>query len=143
MKKDILFIVVIGCGRLGAYLANRLSGQGCSVVVIDQHQAAFDGLTVEFGGFRVEGDCTEVAVLKQAKIERADIVVATTNEDNINLMVAQIARQVFKVPRVIARVYQPERETVYRVMGIETICPTTLAGEHLLGFIRSNPSHSE
>lgn len=139
MTKQMLFAVVVGCGRLGAYLANSLSGQGHSVVVIDHNPAAFEALTVEFGGFRVEGDTTELAILNQSKIERADILIATTNKDNINLMVAQIAQRIYKVPRVIARVYQPEREKVYRVMGIETICPTTLAGESLLSFVHGNP----
>ena len=124
-----LFIVIIGCGRSGAYLANRMSRDGHSLVVIDTNSEAFDNLSVAFSGFKVEGDATELAVLRQAKIDRADLVIASATDDNINLMVAQIAKKVFHIPRVIARVFQPDRENVYQALGIDTLCPTTLFGD--------------
>jgi len=85
-----LFIVIVGCGRLGSHLANQLSRAGHGVVVIDTNEHAFGNLSPEYSGFRVEGDATELAVLKQAKVNKADLVVATTRADNINLMVAQV-----------------------------------------------------
>jgi trk system potassium uptake protein len=124
-----LHIYVIGCGKLGSYLANRFSHGGHSVVVIDENNKSFEKLSVHFSGFRIEGDATELQVLKQAKVDKADLLLATTDDDNINLMVAQVARKIFKVPRVMARVYIPGRENIYREMGVDTICPTTVIGD--------------
>ncbi len=127
-----LFIVIVGCGRLGSHLANRLSREGHSVVTIDIDESAFSALSAEYSGFRLEGDATEFAVMKQAKADKADLVIATTCEDNMNLMVAQVAKKIFHVPKVIARVFDPNREKIYSTLGIETICPTLIAGDILL-----------
>jgi trk system potassium uptake protein len=123
------YIVIVGCGRLGGLLANRLSGAGHSLVVIDRRELAFDQLTTEFSGFRIVGDATELRVLQQAQVERADYLFATTTGDNVNLMVAQVARVVFNVPHVVARVFDPRREGIYREFGIDTISPTKLSAE--------------
>jgi trk system potassium uptake protein TrkA len=101
-------------------------------VVIDQKEVAFDNLSAEFSGFRLVGDAAELAVLYQAKADKADCFLATTQHDNINLMVAQVAKVVFKVPRVMARIFNPAREPVYRQFGIETISPTKLSAELFL-----------
>jgi trk system potassium uptake protein TrkA len=130
--KDSLFIVIVGCGRLGSYLANHLSHVGHSVVVIDRDEATFEDLSPNFSGFRVEGDATQMAVLKEAKLKDADVFFATTHDDNVNLMVAQVALKVFNVPHVLARVFDPKREQVYAQLGIQTICPTSVAAEMFL-----------
>jgi trk system potassium uptake protein TrkA len=122
-----LFIIVVGCGRLGAYLANKLSNEGASVVAVDSDEKAFEALTGEYSGFRVEGDATEFAVLKQARMDQADIVIGATHDDNVNLMVAQIAQNVFRVPKVIVRVFEPRRVELCSALGIECVCPTSLA----------------
>ena len=127
--KNSLFIVIVGCGRLGSGLANQLSRIGHSVVVIDSDEDTFEGLSSDFSGFRIVGDATQLAVLKQAKLKDADIFFATTHGDNVNLMVAQVARKLFNVPQVLARVFDPRREQVYNQLGIETICPTSVAAE--------------
>ncbi|RJP79769.1 MAG: TrkA family potassium uptake protein [Desulfobacteraceae bacterium] len=127
--KNSLYIVIVGCGRLGSYLANQLSRVGHSVVVIDANEETFDDLSPGFSGFRVVGDATQIAVLKEAKLKQADVLFATTHEDNVNLMVAQIARKLFNVAHVLARVFDPRREQVYDQLGIETICPTSVAAE--------------
>jgi trk system potassium uptake protein TrkA len=127
-----LFIVIVGCGRLGSHLANRLSRAGHSVVVIDRDEQAFGNLSGEYSGFRVEGDATELAVLKQAKVDQADMVIAATRDDNVNLMVTQVARAAFAVSRVLARVFEPARKPVYHRLGIESICPTSVAAELFL-----------
>ncbi len=127
--KNSLYIVIVGCGRLGSGLANQLSRIGHSVVVIDSDEDTFEGLSSDFSGFRIVGDATQLAVLKQAKLKDADIFFATTHGDNVNLMVAQVARKLFNVPQVLARVFDPRREQVYNQLGIETICPTSLASE--------------
>ncbi|MGD9825358.1 potassium channel family protein [Desulfobacter sp.] len=125
--KNSKYIVVVGCGRLGSLLANRLSRDGNSVVVIDRVETTLDDLSPDFSGFRINGDATHMAVLKAAKLKRADVLIATTHEDNVNLMVAQVAQKVFRVPHVLARVFDPRREEVYAQLGIDTICPTSVA----------------
>lgn len=126
------YLIVVGCGRLGSLLANRLSGLGGSVVVIDREDASFENLSPEFSGFRVTGDAAELAVLRQARIDKAECLLAITSHDNVNLMVAQVAQTVFDVPQVMARVNDPSREAVYREFGIETICPTNLSAAAFL-----------
>jgi len=135
-----LFIVIVGCGRLGSRLANELSRSGHGVVVIDTDEQAFGKLSPEYSGFRIEGDATELAVLKQAKTDKADLVIATTRRDNINLMVAQVAKAAFGVPRVLARVFEPRRQAVYQRLGVETICPTSVAADLFLRSIAKEVS---
>jgi trk system potassium uptake protein TrkA len=124
--------VIVGCGRLGSLLANQLSRDGNSVVVIDRNEITFNDLSSDFSGFRVSGDATQMAVLKAAKLNKADVLIATTHDDNVNLMVAQVARKIFSVPHVLARVFDPKREEVYAQLGIDTICPTSVAAEMFL-----------
>jgi trk system potassium uptake protein TrkA len=131
------YIIIVGCGRLGALLANRLSSIGHSVIVVDPNEAAFEKLTAEFSGFRVVGDAAELAVLLQAGIDRADCLLAVTPYDNVNLMTAQVAKTVFNVPKAIARVFDPSREPIYREFGIETICPTVLSAERFLDTLQA------
>ncbi|MEW5735883.1 MAG: TrkA family potassium uptake protein [Thermodesulfobacteriota bacterium] len=124
---ESLYIVIVGCGRLGSDLANRTSSAGHSVVVLDRAPEAFGNLSQDFSGFTVEGDATELRVLKQARMGKADVVFAATHDDNVNLMVAQVAGRIFAVQKVLARVFDPRREQVYGQLGIETICPTSVA----------------
>jgi len=131
-KSESKYVLVVGCGRLGANIASQLSRQGHSVVVIDSNEAKFSSLAVEFGGFRLEGDATEVAVLRQAKADRADSLIAVTADDNVNLTVAQMGRHVFGIAEVFARVSNPERAAMSEELGVEAVCPLTLASEDLL-----------
>jgi trk system potassium uptake protein TrkA len=133
------YVIIIGCGRLGSMLANQLSSLGSSVVVIDREESAFGNLSTEFSGFLVTGDAAELDVLRRARIDQADCLLAITQYDNVNLMVAQVAQTIFQVPKVIARVYHPEREGVYGQFGIETICPTRLSAEALLSAVGNQP----
>jgi trk system potassium uptake protein TrkA len=135
-----LYIVIVGCGRLGSHLANQLSRVGHSVVVIDKNEDTFNELSPAFSGFRVLGDATQMAVLKEAKLKQADVFFATTHGDNVNLMVAQVARKLFHVTHVLARVFDPKREQVYDQLGIETICPTSVAAEMFLMAVASGQS---
>jgi len=132
MSSENLFIFIVGCGRLGSFLANRLSSKGHSVVVIDIRDSAFDALSAEFSGFRMVGDATEFTVLKEAKIKEADVFIATTRDDNVNLMVSQIAKNIFHVPKVMARIFDPKRESIYKDFDIEAISPTLIAVELFL-----------
>ncbi|WP_202707614.1 potassium channel family protein [Sporosalibacterium faouarense] len=121
------YIIIVGCGRLGANLASLLSKARKSIVVIDNDRDAFNRLSDEFSGFTIEADATEEAALLEAKIERADVVVATTNDDNTNIMIAQIAKSIYNVDKVVARLFEPSRQKVYEELDIETICPTELS----------------
>lgn len=129
MARQSKYIIIVGCGRLGGALANALSAAGHELVVIDRRPLAFDKLSSEFSGFKIIGDAAEADVLREAKIERADYVFATTTEDNTNLMVAQVARYIFNVNRVVARVFDPAREALYKEFDIETISPTKLTAD--------------
>ena len=131
------YIVIVGCGRLGSILACRLSSQGNSVVVIDPYESSFTNLSSEFSGFQITGDASELAVLRSAKAEQADCLLAVTDKDNINLMVAQIAKNVFQTPTVLARVFDPAREKIYRDFGIATISPTKLSADAFLANLSS------
>jgi trk system potassium uptake protein TrkA len=138
-----LFIIVVGCGRLGSYVADKLSVAGAGVVVVDNEERAFESLSTEFGGFKVEGDATEFAVLKQARIEKADVVIGATHDDNVNMMIAQIARKVFHVPRAIARVREPRRVHLCRALAIDSICPTAIAGDLVLQTLAAAPEKGQ
>ena len=131
MKKS-KYVIVVGCGRLGALLADHLSRQGHSVVAVDRDESVFEELSPEFTGFKLQGDASRVSVLRQAKIEKADIVIATTRNDNVNLMVVQMAKNIFNVPRVLARLYDPKREEMYGDMAIEMVCPVRVASERFI-----------
>jgi trk system potassium uptake protein TrkA len=127
--------IVVGCGRLGGALANQLSAQGHEIVVIDRREAAFDKLSVDFSGFKILGNAVEPHILLQANIDTAEVLLATTTRDSTNLMVAQVAQQIFGVPRVVARVFDPAREAMYREFGIETISPTKLSAQAFVSLL--------
>jgi trk system potassium uptake protein TrkA len=129
------YVIIIGCGRLGALLANRLSIKGNSMVVVDNVADNFSQLGSDFSGFTIEGDATEVSVLRKSGIEKANMLLAVTNNDNINLMIAQIAKEIYHVPDVVARVYDPKRVVVYNNMNINTICPILLAADAFSGLL--------
>ena len=131
MKKKDDYTIIIGCGRLGANLANTLSNEGENVLIMDETKDSFRRLASNYGGLSVVGSGTEFNKLKEAEIERASAVIAVTNDDNTNIMVAQIAREVFNVRKVIARLHDPECEIVYQELGIDTICPAVLSAKEI------------
>jgi len=117
-------IVILGCGRMGAHLAKLLTAGHHEVTVVDSDGAAFARLGMGFPGRLVVGNGIDEDVLRRAGIEQAEAFVAVTNWDNTNVMAAQVARDIFGVPRVICRIYDPLQEAIYRELGLETICPT-------------------
>lgn len=130
-KKKNSYTVIIGCGRLGANLANTLSNEGENVLVMDTNKNSLRRLASSFGGLSIVGNGTDFNMLKEAQIHQATAVIAVTNDDNTNIMIAQIARDVFHVERVIARLYDPDCETVYQEFGIDTICPSVLSAKEI------------
>ncbi|MDI6889073.1 MAG: TrkA family potassium uptake protein [Methanocellales archaeon] len=127
-----MYVVIIGCGRVGRGLAQQLSMNGNDVVVVDKEVSRFQELGPNFDGLTVEGDGTDQDVLTKAGGSKADVFAVVTDDDNTNLMACQIAKRVFKVQNVIARVNDPEKESLYKDAGIDaTVCPTTIAVTHL------------
>ncbi|HXF70313.1 MAG TPA: TrkA family potassium uptake protein [Thermoflexus sp.] len=122
-------IVILGCGRLGAYLARRLAHEGHHVVVIDREREAFEGLGPDFPGETVVGMGIDSEVLRRAGIEQADVFIAVTGYDNTNIMAAEVAREIFGVRRVITRLNDPLRAEIFQELGLTTISPTALAAE--------------
>lgn len=111
-------IVIAGCGRVGGDLANRLAVVGHDVSVIDSNPEALDDLGTAFNGTTHTGVAYDVDVLRSAGIEHADAFVAVTSSDNANLMSVEVAKAVFNVPRVLARLDDPAREQAYRALDI-------------------------
>jgi trk system potassium uptake protein TrkA len=122
-------IIILGCGRVGATLAQQLEKDGHPVVIIDRNQDAFARLGPDYSGGMVLGTGIDEDVLRKAGIEDADAFVAVTNGDNTNAMSAQIAKLIFHVPHVVARLYDPVREETYRTLGLETVSPTIMGVE--------------
>lgn len=118
-------VVVMGCGRVGARVASLLDHNGHRVTIIDLHAASFRRLPDDFGGDTVIGTGIDEDVLRIANIDTADTFIALSENDNRNIMAAQVARAIFNVPQVIIRIYDPVREDTYRRLGFSTICPTT------------------
>lgn len=124
--------LIVGCGRVGSTLALRLARAGHDVTVVDESSSAFRRVGRDFPGKLVLGTGIDVDVLRRAGAESADGFAAVTQGDNRNIMAALIAQQHFKIKRVVARIYDPERSYMYRDFGISTVCPTTV-GARLMG----------
>jgi len=118
--------MIVGCGRVGSQLALILSQEGHNVTIIDKNPDSFKRLGVSFNGVMVTGTGFDEGLLKELKIDRQDAFVSVTSGDNTNLMASQIAKKMFKVPRVIARVYDPTRAEIYRKLGLDIISGTVL-----------------
>ena len=129
-------IVIMGCGRVGAWLARLLDADGHSVTVLDTdpysfRRLSFPRLLPDFKGTALVGNGIDQESLKRAGIEQADIFVALTQGDNRNVMACQIAKHIFNVPRVICRIYDPLRQELYSTLGLEAISPTTVFAQTL------------
>lgn len=118
-------IIVVGCGRMGSGLGRRLTLQGHNVTVVDNDPQAFERLGPQFKGQTVLGVGFDRDVLLKAGIERADGLAAVTPSDEANLVAARLASQIFRVPKVVARVYDPQKADVYRRLGLQTIAPVS------------------
>ncbi len=121
-----MYVIIVGCGRVGSELAKLLSAEGHNVVVIDKNPTAFERLGGTFNGLTLVGNGFSLSLLKQAGIEKADAFCSVTNGDNTNLVSAQAAKKIFKVPKVIARVYDPARAHIYKALGLDIISGTIL-----------------
>jgi trk system potassium uptake protein TrkA len=130
-------IVIVGCGRVGASVAEAYDQKGHEVLVLDSTTASFDRLPSSFGGTAIRGDGTDEDVLKRAGAEGADVFLALTEGDNRNVMAAQLAAEELGIERVIAKINDPLRAKAYAELGIATLCRTGLmvdSIDHYLGF---------
>lgn len=127
-----MFVVIMGCGRVGRLLATRLAALGHEVSVIDLKNEALAKLGSDFHGKRVVGQGFDRQILIEAGIERADAFAAVSNGDNTNIIAARVAREQFNVERVIARIYDGRRAEIYERLGIPTIATVPWAADRLL-----------
>lgn len=134
-KKIHTYAIIIGCGRLGSGLAGKMSEEGKDVMVIDFDKTAFRKLPASYGGLTMVANATDIEKLKQAEIKQADIVIAVTNNDNTNICAAQIAKKMFGVSRVIARIYDDEKKNLLVPYHIDSICPAALSEKEIAVFM--------
>lgn len=121
-----MHIIIVGCGRVGSELAQLLSSEGHDVVIIDRQEGNLSRLGKTFNGITQVGNGFNIDLLKRAGIEKCQAFCAITDSDNTNLVAAQVAKEMFKVPKAIARVYDPTRAHIYHSLGLSIISGTML-----------------
>ena len=133
-----MFVLIVGSGRVGSSIARKMLEQGHEVSVLDEDPEAIAQLEkslpdswVDSGGLFTVGTALEMDALVEAGIERADAFVASTDGDNTNLVIAQIAQKRFDIRTVVVRVLDPARASWYEEQGLRTVCPTKIAIEML------------
>ena len=131
-RKDGVHIVIMGCGRVGSALAQTLEEQGHTVAVIDQDPTAFRRLGSGFAGRRVTGVGFDQDTLREAGIEEAGAFAAVSSGDNSNIIAARVAREMFGVENVAARIYDPRRAEVYQRLGIPTVATVRWTADQML-----------
>ena len=126
-----MYIIVVGCSRVGVTIAQSLESEGHSVVVVDRSRENLQKLGRSFSGITVVGSGFAPEVLKEAGIGRADVLLAVTDSDNANIVCSQVAKKLFNLERVFARIYDPARAATYQKMGVEIISETQLVVDAL------------
>jgi trk system potassium uptake protein TrkA len=127
-------VIIVGCGRVGAVLAEDFDKAGHEVIILDRTTSNFDKLPSTFRGTAVRGDGTDEDVLRRAGAEDADLFLALTEGDNRNVMATQLATEALGAKRVLAKVNDPVRAAAYADLGLATICRTNLMEDSILGF---------
>jgi trk system potassium uptake protein TrkA len=130
-------LIVIGCGRVGSTVAKRFAGEGWDVTAIDENESALNRLGEDWSGGFVVGHGMDTAVLRKAGIEDADSVVVSTDGDNTNLVIGQVAQKRFGIECTVVRILDPARADFYRDRGLRTICPTSTAIDALSDAVRT------
>lgn len=126
-------ILIIGCGKVGSMLATQLNRMGHDVSVLDQIESHFDQLESDFSGYTITGVPIDQDVLRRAGIESCDAVLSMLEDDNANIMICQMAKEVFHVDIVLARVFDPSRGEIFKQFNIQTISPTNLTVDVVVG----------
>jgi trk system potassium uptake protein TrkA len=128
-------VLIMGCGRVGARVATTLDAAGHNVTVLDINPASFRRLGESFGGARAIGNGMDGPVLERAGIATADAFMAVTQGDNRNYFSSQMAREIYHVPRVLCRIYDPVREQIFRDLGLETFSPTSIGAKIMVDML--------
>ena len=131
--------LIVGCGRVGSTLAKLLDADNHEVIVVDESPSAFKRLGQKFKGHVVVGTGIDYDVLKRAGAATANGFIAVTNGDNRNVMAALIAQRMFKIKKIVARIYDPPRGLMYRDLGIDTVCPTTVGAKMIRDMLTDVP----
>ena len=116
-----MFAVIVGCSDVSYHLAGSLLTTGHEVVVVEQQRSRCRLLNDELGGIAFQGDGTDESVLRQAGLSRADVLIATTGKDETNLVVCQVTKHLFQVPRIITVVKDPKNEPVFHILGVDVV----------------------
>jgi trk system potassium uptake protein len=128
-------VIIGGCGRVGSLLATRLEAQGHEIVVIDKDPSAVNRLSAHFKGTLIRGMVFDKDVLDEAGADRADAFVAVTSGDNSNVVAATVARNIYRIPKVVARIFDPRRAEIYRKLGIPTVASVSWATNEITSLI--------
>ncbi|MFY9270279.1 MAG: NAD-binding protein [Candidatus Manganitrophaceae bacterium] len=128
-------IVILGSGRLGSRLANSLVQKGHRIIIVDVEESKFKNLEEQENIQRVSGNILNEETADLVFSEPVDLFVVVTGSDNVNLMIAQAMQKKYKIPRVLIRVFDPTLSTVYRDLGLETVCPTNFALQEMLKMV--------
>ena len=126
-----MYIIIIGCGKMGCKLAKELSKTDDDICVVDRSSHNTEKLGSGFNGKVLNGIEIDTDILEEAGIRDADIVLAMTQNDNINIVSCEIAQKIYNVPTVIGRVYDEEKSHIYDAMGIKTINPVKIAIDNI------------
>src|SRR5918911_1406679 len=134
-----MYIVVVGAGKVGYHLTRSLMTEGQEVLVIEKNPEKVERLMTELGATAIQGDGAEVATLEEAGAGRADVIAAVTGHDEDNLIIAQVAKKRFNVPRTVARINNPRNEFIFSTLGIDA---TVSATQVILSVIQQEiPEH--
>jgi trk system potassium uptake protein TrkA len=138
-----MHVIVAGCGRVGSTIARRLAADGHDVVVVDRRADAFTRLGVDFPGRTITGVGFDRDVLTEAAITPGSAVLAVTSGDNSNILIARVARETFKVDRVVARIYDPNRASIYERLGIPTVASVAWTSGRAIGEVMPDSATAE
>jgi trk system potassium uptake protein TrkA len=127
-----MYIIIIGCGRVGSQLASMLAQEKHDIVVIDKDPNAFKNLGASFNGVKLLGYGYDEEVLQKAHIERCDALAAVTDLDNANIMACEVASKLYNVHRIVARVYNPESISTFQELGLEYVFGTNIVAQTIM-----------
>lgn len=134
-------VIVVGCGNVGSQVATLLATEGNNVAVIDKSPGAFKRLGATFNGVTITGYGFDEDTLQQAGIAACEMFAAVTDQDNTNIMAAEVASKMYKVPRVVVRLYDTERESALLQLGLNYVCGTTAVAQMVLDKLREGHTH--
>ena len=136
-------ILIIGCGKLGSRLAENLYRRGHNISIIDQKEESFVQLSDDFEGLTICGMPMDVEDLKKAAIEECEAVAVVTDDDNINITVSQMVKELFNIKNVITRIVDTAKEKIFKTFGLKTICDTRLSTDAICSSLLENDSEKQ